>query len=335
VLYVAEDEDRSGPWLWALDVDQRVSRRISFGLERYTSISATADGRRLAAAVANPIANLWTVPILATPAQESDVKAFSLPNVRALAPRFGGNSLFYLSSQGGGDGLWRFQNGRADEISKSSEGVISQPAAVSTDGGQLAIVFRKDGKQTLRVMAADGSDPHALAPAVDVRGTASWSPDGKWIVTGGTDSKGQGLFKIPVDGGEPVRLVTGAALNPVWSPDATLIAFTGTNVGGGEPLRAVQADGTPVDMPAIRLAPNGERVRFTPDGQSLVYMQGAFRSQDFSLLDLATKKTRPVTHLNNSAVMRTFDITPDGKQIVFDRLRDNSDIVLIDLKKER
>lgn len=31
--------------------------------------------------------------------------------------------------------------------------------------------------------------------------------------------------------------------------------------------------------------------------------------------------------------MRTFDITPDGKRIVFDRLRDNSDIVLIDLKR--
>jgi len=29
----------------------------------------------------------------------------------------------------------------------------------------------------------------------------------------------------------------------------------------------------------------------------------------------------------------TFDITPDGKQIVFDRLRENSDIVLIDLAK--
>ena len=28
--------------------------------------------------------------------------------------------------------------------------------------------------------------------------------------------------------------------------------------------------------------------------------------------------------------MRTFDITPDGKQIVFARLRENSDIVMID-----
>jgi hypothetical protein len=31
--------------------------------------------------------------------------------------------------------------------------------------------------------------------------------------------------------------------------------------------------------------------------------------------------------------MQTFDITPDGKHIVFDRLRDNSDIVLIDLPR--
>ena len=54
---------------------------------------------------------------------------------------------------------------------------------------------------------------------------------------------------------------------------------------------------------------------------------------DFALLDLTTMKTRPLTHLNDRAAMRTFDITPDGKQIVFDRLRENSDIVLIDLPK--
>ena len=62
-------------------------------------------------------------------------------------------------------------------------------------------------------------------------------------------------------------------------------------------------------------------------------MQGSLTWQDFWLLDLATKKTRRLTQLNNVASMRTFDITPDGKQIVFDRSRENSDIVLIDLAK--
>ena len=61
-------------------------------------------------------------------------------------------------------------------------------------------------------------------------------------------------------------------------------------------------------------------------------MRGDLPSQDFWLLDLDAKKSRPLTHLNNGGAMRTFDVTPDGRQIVFDRLRDNSDIGLIDLK---
>jgi Tol biopolymer transport system component len=63
-------------------------------------------------------------------------------------------------------------------------------------------------------------------------------------------------------------------------------------------------------------------------------MQGPLGSQDFWLLDLATKKTRQLTRLANTSRMRTFDVMPDGKQIVFDRLRENSDIVLIDLPKK-
>jgi hypothetical protein len=46
-------------------------------------------------------------------------------------------------------------------------------------------------------------------------------------------------------------------------------------------------------------------------------------------------KSRPLTSFTDPAAMRTFDITPDGKQIVFDRLRENSDVVLIDLPQDR
>jgi Tol biopolymer transport system component len=75
-------------------------------------------------------------------------------------------------------------------------------------------------------------------------------------------------------------------------------------------------------------------VRFSPDDKSLIYMQNLLASQDFWLLDLASMKSRQLTRLQNRASMRTFDITSDGKQIVFDRLRENSDVVMIDLPKE-
>ena len=334
VLYVAEDRDGSGPWLWALDVERKVTRRISFGLERYTSVAANGDGRRLVAAVANPLADLWSVPILERVAEEHDAKPYAVPNVRALMPRFGGRSLFYLSSHGGGDGLWRLEDGQAAEIWNGSEGALLEPAAISGDGGEAAIVLRRNGRRSLWVLQADGSQPRILTDAIDVRGGASWSPDKNWLVIGGNDAKGAGLFKIPVERGAPVRLAD-TGLNPVWSPNGELIVYSGPDVGGKAPLCGITPDGKAVDLPAIKTSENGERFRFTPDGKGLVYMQGGFGAQDFRLLNLKTRQTRQLTHLTNPAVMRTFDITADGKQIVFDRLRNNSDIVLIDLPNQR
>ena len=54
---------------------------------------------------------------------------------------------------------------------------------------------------------------------------------------------------------------------------------------------------------------------------------------NFWLLNLTTKAKRPLTHLTDRGRILTFDITPDGKAIVFDRIRDNSDIVLFDRDK--
>jgi len=119
----------------------------------------------------------------------------------------------------------------------------------------------------------------------------------------------------------------------MWSPDDSLIVYAGPVVSLYAPLLAVRPDGTRVEFPPIRLLQDGERCRFLPDGKRIVYMQGLLPPQDFWLLDVETKQTHQITHFNSNAAMRTFDITPDGKQIVFDRLRDNSDVVLIELPR--
>jgi len=334
VFYVARDGDGSGPWLWAFDLKSRASRRASIGLEQYTSVQASTDGRKLVATISNPVAGLWTVPILDRIAEEHDVKPFTVPNVRALAPRFSGASLFYLSSLGAGDGLWRLRDGETSEIWKGADGALLETPAVSPDGGRVAIVLRRSGKRQLHILSADGAELQPIADGIVAQGSSCWSPDAKWIVIGGSDATGPGLFKIPLEGGSPVRLVSGPALNPVWSPDGNLIVYTGTNVSSFAPLLAVRPDGTGVELPHISLRRLGEHVRFSPDGKSLIYMQGLLAAQDFWLLDLASMKSRPLTKLQNRATMRTFDVTSDGKQIVFDRLRENSQVVMIDLPKD-
>ena len=131
-----------------------------------------------------------------------------------------------------------------------------------------------------------------------------------------------------------MRIVTGEALNPVWSPRGDSIVYMGLQIGPQHRVLAVHPDKgePPVEILTVGVTRAGERMRFLPDGSGLVYMQGARPSQDFHLLDLDTRKTRRLTQLDDAATMRTFDISPDGKRIVFDRIRSNSDVVLIELE---
>jgi len=333
VLYSARDTDGAGPWLWALDVESGTSRRASIGLERYASVSASADGRRLVATVQHARAGLWSIPILEHLATESDARPIAdLQTTRALSPRISGSSMFYLSSRGSGDGLWRYTDGEVTEIWRGSETALLEPSSVSPDGESVVLLLRRNEGWRLHTLGADGTGLQLLSPSVDARGSATWSPDGNWVVVGGFEGGVEGLFKIPVGGGASQRIVDGEALNPVWSPDGELIVYTGAQVNVVKPLLAVRPDGEPVELPEIKLFRFGQRARFLPDGSGLVYMQGTGPAQDFWLLDLATLESRRLTQLGAADTMMTFDVEPDGSRIVFDRLSEDSDVVLIELK---
>jgi Tol biopolymer transport system component len=110
--------------------------------------------------------------------------------------------------------------------------------------------------------------------------------------------------------------------------------YAGPGVGLRTPLKAVTDSGKPVPMPNRSVRALGERYRFMPDGKRLVFTHGDFtEKQDFFLLDLATGEERALSSLKPGFVMRSFDVSPDGKEILFDRVRENFDVVLIDLQR--
>jgi len=334
MLYVARAEDRSGPRLWSLDVRSGASTQVP-GVGQYMSVSASRDGHRIVATIANPSSGLWQIPLRADrPAEETDAQRYRLPvpTGNASAPRFGTRSLFYLSAEGTGDGLWKVENGEPSQVRRGVDGAPSEPPAVSVDG-RLAVTIRKQGRRHLTIMAADGTSARTLAPTIDVQGAAGqsaadWSPDGTRIVVGGRDQQGAALFIISADTGEAVRLVNGEGVNPVWSPRDDLIVYAGRSVIGQVQLLAVRPNGESVDLPRLLLRPGG--YRFLPDGTGLVYID-RIQSFDFWLLDLTTLRTRQLARLGNQGALRTFDITRDGHAIVFDRSRQNSNVVLIEV----
>ena len=241
-----------------------------------------------------------------------------------LFARYGGKALFYLSSSGGGDGLWRFGDGQVVEIWKGSDSTLREPAAVSFDGSRAAVILRKQGKRSVYLLSAEGGDVGPVGDKIDVTSAAAWSPDGKWIATAGNDGTGPGLFKIPLAGGEPIRLtkgcrrvpgvVTGRLADRVHGSHCQLSGMapnrpagrkscggaTHSSEAGWRTLPIRPGDRTTCLHPWIRRLESELLGRWIfPPGNSTAFQLRQFRHTDFR-------------HYS------------DGKQIVFDRLKDNS-----------
>ena len=333
LLYVARDEEGTGSWLYGMDVERRTPHRLSLGVEQYVSVSVSGEGRRLAATVANSSGNLWIVPISETVVEETSVRRYPTPTVRAIAPRLGPSFLLYLSNQGGADGLWKLKDGALTELWKGGQGVVEEAAAISPDGRRICFSYRRNGRSELFVMASDGTNLDPLAPALNAAGSASWSPDGNWIVTAGDMGAGARIFKIRAAGrGAPQVLLDKVAHNPLWSPDGKVILYEEAQDirSPMRTIRAVTPGGEPVALPELLTRGGGDRYRFLPGGGQAVVLLGGFRSQNFWLLDLGTGRRRQLTNLKSGSFVKGFDITPDGRNIVFDRIRENSDVVLIE-----
>jgi len=234
-----------------------------------------------------------------------------------------------LSSLGGGDGLWQYRDKKLSERWNGVDGALFEPPVVSRDGQQVAIVLRQNGKRVWKISSADGPGFRSIGESLDIRGNPSWTPDGKSLLAGGLDATGKaGLFRIPMDGGDPVRMISEVALNPAWSKEADLIVYAGAAVKGWADLHFVRPNGVPVEYPPIMVnATSPQSGRFLPNGKGMIYRA----ANNFWLLDLSTRQVRPLTRLTDLRTVQSFDVTPDGKQIVFDRLKWNSDIYLIDL----
>ena len=115
LLYLATDDDGSGPWIYAMDVERRVPHRISTGVEEYMSLAASADGRRLVATVSRSTAGLWRVPIADRVIDESGATPISLPTgTRSVAAGRGAGTSSIVRRRPERMASWKLADGDVD-----------------------------------------------------------------------------------------------------------------------------------------------------------------------------------------------------------------------------
>jgi serine/threonine protein kinase/Tol biopolymer transport system component len=329
LLYLAIDVDGSGPWLYVMDVPLRRTRRVNVGLERYTSLAASANRARLVATVADSRSDLWRVTVGGEGPPQKAAIPVAPASPSAFAPRFGPDFIAYVSSSGGRRGIWKRVNGTASELwGDASADRVGAPA-IAPDGRRLAFTMDRHGATQLYVIDSDGGHARVIASTLTLRGDLAWAPDSQSILGGIVREGEPHLARIFLDGSPPQPMASEYSVDPVWSPDGKYFVYSGADVGTTFPLRASAPDGRPYGIPTLILT-RGAHPAFARNSGSLVILRGEYTHKNFWLWDPKTGAERQLTDLPSNFVIGDFDVSPDGTEIIFDREQESSSIVLIE-----
>ena len=199
VLFCAHEPDGAGPWLWALDTETKEYKRASVGVEYYSSVSASADGRRIVATVANPQATVWRIPIQDRVATESDAAPLPLPPFAPWLPGLvvTSSSTAPRAAPETGCGNVRMEIHRDLGWGRRPAARSARPVARRAGAGPHSATRRTIAAACptcgrCRASGADGSRRGAHRFLV-----ARWPLDRR----GGWKDGVQGLYRVPLDGG--------------------------------------------------------------------------------------------------------------------------------------
>jgi Tol biopolymer transport system component/tRNA A-37 threonylcarbamoyl transferase component Bud32 len=338
LLYLATGADGSGPWIYGLDVERRVPHRLSFGVERWTSLAATGDGRRLVATSTQIRPSLWRVPLSGRPADTSDAQRIPLPTAQGRSPMLAADYLLYVSSDATTERIWKLVDGGATELWTAPGVRIIGGPAIAPEGDRVAFSIEDRGKTRLVVMNSDGTSIRVVADSMELRGAPVWSPDGQSIVTAANQEGSPRLFRISLNTGEAVRILDDYALDPAWAPRGEFLVYSGMDPGTTFPVKAVTAAGQPYPIPELTLSRGGalgvtqvgaRRLRFLPGEPTLVVLRGDIQHKDLWARGLATGSWRQLTNLGRDIVIDDFDVSADGSVVVVERVEERSDVVVI------
>ncbi|MGA9144683.1 MAG: LpqB family beta-propeller domain-containing protein [Candidatus Acidiferrales bacterium] len=333
LLYLESDPGGSGPWLYSVDAERRIPHRLNSGLEKYSSLDASADGRRLVVTVANPKRTLWRLRVADSPKEESAPARIPITPSTAFSPRLGPNYLLYLSATSTTESIWKQAGSTDTELWRGQGAQIIGSPAISADGQKIAFPVRQNGQSLLYVMQSDGRNAHLVADSLELHGSPAWAPDGQSVVAAADDHGTPHLFRIPVDGRAPTAFVTEYSVDPAWSPDGRFILSSGPEIGTAISIKAVSLEGAPYTLPPLTLGRGTRHLVFLAGGRSLLVLRGEIQHKNLWLIDLQTGGERQLTNFAPGFDVSDFDISPDGHEAVLERTQERSDIALLELPR--
>ncbi|PYS69603.1 MAG: hypothetical protein DMF69_16395 [Acidobacteria bacterium] len=207
--------------------------------------------------------------------------------------------------------------------------------SASSDGREIVFTSDRGGPVNVWKMDRDGGNPVRLTHG-SFEDFPYVTPDGNWVIYRRTDQNKRGLWKVSIQGGsEPVSITDKSTYTPALSPDGRLIASFASlgalrglaiiPVEGGDPIKTFDVLPNSADFDN----PFSQAIHWTRDGKGVLY--GDQKPSGVSNIWQQTLTGGPPQQLTNftSGLIYFFDLSSDGKQLVFCRGELDREMMLV------
>jgi Tol biopolymer transport system component len=328
IITAAEDSSAAFQQIWYVAYPSGEARHITNDLNNYFGISLTSDSSALVTMQGEQLSNIWVVP-------EGDTKRATKISSGKTEGDDGvawtpDGRIVYTSSAAGDQDIWVMNADGSGQRPLTRNARRSSGSVVSPDGRYIVFASTRTGERRIWRMDIDGSNPKQLTSGTNDQ-YPTFTPDGQWVLFVNADANGS-LWKVPIDGGEPVQIVDYYANKPSVSPDGKWIAalfiepkarryYSGViPFEGGKPSAEF-------DFPLSRM-----RYVWTPDSRALIYIVTRAGVSNLWRQPIDGGKPEQLTDFTSDQIF-WFDYTPDHRQLALARGTQTSDVVLInDLK---
>jgi serine/threonine protein kinase len=328
LVVIAIDQGTSSNQLWHISYPGGEVRKITNDLNNYTRLSLTADSSALVTVQTEGEMNLWVAP-QADAGRAKQISSGRSDGQAGLSWMPDGKIVYTSRGSGFGD-IWSIeQDGKNQKQLTANAHANFYPWA--TPDGRYIVFTSTRARSTRSIwrMDPDGGNLKQLTEGPGDLSPQS-SPDGRWVVFHSSRTGSFRLWKVSIDGGEPVRLNDRITFNPTVSPDGSLIACFYREDQPNAPAKVAVipfAGGDPVKVLNIPHSVSPV-LGWTPDARALTYIDTINGVSNIWSLPLDGGKPVQLTEFKTDQIF-WFDLSRDGKQLALSRGTQTSDVILI------
>lgn len=265
--------------IWIASFPDGKTRLVTNGIEGLAGMSMTSDSNSFITIRAARSTNYW-IQSLKSPAEtpqriKQNFSEMSLvPQSITLLPE---KKIVFDSTKNGNSDIWIMNPDGSGARPVTGDSPADYSPEASPDGKFIIFLSNRDGATKLWRMNADGTDIRKLT-GTPSNIFSSVATDGKFAYYSqriGEDATPT-LWKIPVEGGDPVQVSGKSGLNPKVSPDGKLLAcfYADAESDYGLKLTVLSTEnGELVKQFNVRALGVASKMFWSQDGQSLFFLK--------------------------------------------------------------